>query len=233
MNNVSKLLLSLALAAFPTLAAPPPIEAILPADGMMVVLIEDAPTFLGSWSDSPLGQAWNDEAVKRFFAPLRQQLELEAWDERTREATGFTLEEILKSFNGQVALVLNDMTFDAEDPKGDPDMSMAIVAAVGEEDVKTIESLLKLSLEHDQEQAEAGVQIREVEEEFQGTVLHMRETLSKEMAEETEGWAIVDGYAVMAEPKSMLQQVVSSIKSGGTQSRFSESEAYAKLMSSS
>ena len=50
---------------------------IVPAGAPMVVYVADVPASIGSWEASPLAELWNDPQVRAFFAPLRDELELE------------------------------------------------------------------------------------------------------------------------------------------------------------
>ena len=53
------------------------LEAVISADTDMVLVIDDVPRFLERWSESPLGRAWNDPQVKRFLAPMRDDMEID------------------------------------------------------------------------------------------------------------------------------------------------------------
>ena len=203
----------------------PRLEDVLSSDAGILVMIEDMPRFQASWPDTPLGQAWEDPTIKRFLAPMRETMEIERWEEMTREATGYELEEILESFRGQVALVVHDVEgFLADDAAGPIDA--AVIADIGDND-EMFANLLAKDLELTREESE-DTQIVEIEEEFKGETLHVRQGVSEEGTEEREGWAVVDGFLIFGEPTSLLRDTVTRIKEGAA-SPLSETPAFRKI----
>jgi hypothetical protein len=224
MRKASVLLLLLALGSGVALAEKPPrVESVIPADSAMLIMVEDAPEFLASWPESQLGQVWNDPQMKRFFAPLREEMEVDRWEEITHEATGIPLSKILAGLTGQVALVLRDFPDGPEDETE----SAALIAAVGDEAM--IQALMQAELAQQREDAEEGVEIREIEEEFQGETLHVRQTVTADDVTDTDGWAIVDGLVVEAQPKAFLQEMVANVKRGTAETPWASTAQFRKL----
>jgi len=87
----------------------PHLETLLPQDCDIVLLLNDFPSLRADWEKSPLFQAWNDPQVKKFFAPLRQKIAIDQWDEVVEKNTGHTLKALLDLFPGQVALAITDL----------------------------------------------------------------------------------------------------------------------------
>lgn len=204
------------------------LEAVISADSDMVLVIDDVPRFLERWSESPLGRAWNDPQVKRFLAPMRDDLEIDRWEETVRGETGLELDEILAAFKGQVALLLPDMrqiieAADDEDPE-----QYALLAEVGADDT-IVRRLMELDLDSMREELEENEKLEEVEEEFRGETLHVRRVTTADGEDENEGWAIVGGFAVMAEPKSYLQQLVGALKERASDSPLNEDPGFRKV----
>lgn len=189
---------------------PPRLETILPAETSLLILVEDAPTLLSEWPESPLGQTWADPQVTSFLAPMRASMKIDRWEGITREATGYPLSKILESFTGQAAFVLRD--FDLGSPD-EHNPSFALMAHVGDKH-EVIRELLAMDLKRSRKEAPEGVQVRELEEEFEAESLHVRQLLTDDEVEEGLGWAIVDGTYFMAEPKAFLQELVDAAKAG-------------------
>ncbi len=208
---------------------PVPFDSIVSAESDLVLLIESVPNLVKNWSESPLGLTWKDPQVMRFFAPLRSEMQIDRWEELTEEATGYALPDILDSFVGQAAFVFPDLR-DVEAPEGDEDYlpRMAVVADIGE-NREIIVGLLNKDLERQQGAAAGETQYREIEEEFEGETLHIRQTLSGESLEEHGGWAIVGTIAVTASRRDYLEEFVASLKRGGAQAPLSGTDAYRKL----
>jgi hypothetical protein len=221
------LVLFVAIAAATTSAADR-LEAIIPADTDMVLMIDDVPRFLERWSESPLGRAWNDPQMKRFLAPMREGMEIDRWEETVRGETGLELDEILGAFTGQVALLLPDMQQIIEAAEDDDPEQVAVLAEVGEDD-EVVRRLLQLDLDSSRDELEENEKLEEVEEEFQGEILHVRRLTTTDGEEESEGWAIVEGFAVMAEPKSYLQQIVGALKERASDSPLKENPGFRKV----
>jgi len=160
---------------------------------------------------------------------MREDMEIDRWEEIVRGETGYELSEIIGSFTGQVAVIFPDLMGLMEEVDTiEGDTQLAIIAAIGEDD-SILRALLQLDLEFSQEDLGEDEKYEEVEEEFQGVTLHVRKQTTLEGVEEQEGWAVVDGFALMAEPKSYLQELVATIKKGGTDSPLRDSEGFRKM----
>jgi hypothetical protein len=197
-------------------AGPNRLIPLLPAESEVVFLIEDIPEFLVSWPSTPLGRTWNDPAVKRFLAPMRDDMELDRWEEIVREGTGYELSEILDSFTGPAAVVILSTKEMMESEEAGAEPPMLALAEIGG-DGEILRELLAVDLESSQEEAEEGLQIEPAEEEFRGETLHFWREITADGETETNFWAIVDNIAVFAGSKDLLHRTVSGIKedSGG------------------
>jgi hypothetical protein len=204
------------------------IEAIIPADTDMVLMIDDVPRFLERWSESPLGRAWNDPQMKRFLAPMREDMEIDRWEEIVRGETGLELDEILGAFTGQVALLLPNLQQIIEAAEDEDPEQVAVLAEIGKDD-EVVRRLLELDLDSSRDELEENEKLEELEEEFQGEILHVRRLTTADGEEESEGWAIVEGFAVMAEPKSYLQQIVAALKERASDSPLKENPGFRKV----
>jgi hypothetical protein len=227
MRCLAGLTLSVAIALTPVTAQDrPPLESIVPSDTAMLMLIDEMPAFLETWPKTPLGEAWNDPAVKRFLAPLRESMEIERLDEMTRETTGHDLTEILDGLTGQLLVIVNDagaILDEGEDVIPD----IAVIAEIGDHQAM-FRDLMARDLEQMIEEAEEGEQIVEIEEEFQGQTLHIRRSVSSERTEDLDAWAIAGDVMILAEPASLLKETVGNLKDGAA-APISETAAFRKM----
>jgi hypothetical protein len=208
---------------------PVPLDAVISAESDLVLLVESVPNLVKNWSEGPLALTWKDPQVMRFFAPLRDEMQVDRWEELTEEATGYTLTDILDSFVGQAAFVLPDLRDVAAAEGGEDRLPrMAVVAEIGQ-NRETIVGLLTKDLERQQREAAGEVQYREIEEEYEGETLHIRQTLSGESLEEHGGWAIVDTFAVTASQRDYLEELVANLKRQGSPTPLSGTDAYRKM----
>jgi hypothetical protein len=197
-------------------------DRLVPDDASLVLLVDDVPEFLGEWPESPLGLVWNDPKVKEFFAPLRDELEFDRLNELARENTGFSITEILEGLTGGMAVVIGNLDFSGE---ADDPVTIAILAEIGD-NREMFTNLMARELENVRSELESGAQLREIEEEFRGQTLHVRQKLTGEAIEELDVWAVVDGNFLFVEPKSMIQELVASLADGGSRAPLADSDAY-------
>lgn len=217
------------LGALPAVAAEPPLEEILSDRCDLVVLVEDAPSLRKKWKENPLARAWEDPQVRKFFAPLRERMGIDRWDEEARKETGFTVDEILGILQGRCVIGVWGLAEAIEQAgtEAAPEPHAAILASVGER-AGDLKKLIEQGLEKDREKAPAGTRIEEETEEFQGETLHFRVETKGDDRKETAGWAVVSGIAAFAEGRTTLQEVVASLKAGRAKAPFAASPHFRK-----
>jgi hypothetical protein len=222
---------------------PPTLPSILPADADLVVLVKDVPGLVKTWNENPFGALWSDPDMQGFLATVREQLKIDHWEEVVQAETGYTLSEILAQFTGQLAFVMPDLpAWDApdeetavaeenEEGQEDEDDFMgpwAIMADVGS-DTEILEALLAKDFTEQMDDAEEDEEIQEIEEEFQGETLHLRQTVTADEISAGEGWAIVDGTAIMAYPPETLRRLVAARKQGPRGGSLAEASGFQKI----
>jgi len=190
----------------------------VPAGAPVVAYVADVPGAMDEWAASPLAELWNDPQVRKFFAPLRDEVDIDRWNEMVREQTGFSIDDIKEMFTGDLVIFIDDLDVGLEEGEEDFDFSMTALATVGENAEKVekliLEQEAKAAAEEDAEDEGEGETTNEIRE-FRGVDLHIvREFSTDEIVDEI-GWAIVDGVLAVASPVDSLERVVAGILDGG------------------
>ncbi len=231
------------------------LERLLPEKCPLVYLVEDAPTLLANWEKTSLARAWNDPAIMKFLAPLRQEMEIDTWDETCQEETGFTLKEFLDLFRGQVAIAITDLSgFANKDEEPGPPITImpgeekkiewtelkkieddgpasggVLLAEIGE-NREAVEKLIAKGLEPMQKTAEPGVEYRELTEEFQGETLHIQQkTRGAEAVDAHACWAFVQDLFMFGLSREDLQKAIAAFKKGGADASLASSVHFQKV----
>ncbi len=192
---------------------------VVPAGAPIVLYVADVPGALDQWAESPAAELWNDPQVKTFFAPLREGLEVDDWDRKVRKETGYGLDEIMAMFTGDLVLYLESIDFDFDHPDDDPEVSIAIMATLGD----SAEKFEKLILEQEEKSADAaeddldddGVETIDEIRDFRGVDLHLEVVMDGDAVTDEFGWAVVDGVVVFASPGETLENAVAGILDRG------------------
>jgi len=229
---------------YSALLGAPPVARLVPDDAAVVMLWRKVPELSPALRASPLGRMSGDEQVKRFFAPLREQLKWDEMVDSLKERTGYTLEQLIGLAEGDVLVALNDFSY-LLDVKTRNHPPLIVAAEVGT-NAGTVERLLT---EHFTRQAEEG-SAQVTEETFSGGVLHLVQPTRKEIEEggnPNEGaaatagpaarrpelrsyaWTVVDGLWVLSPVKEALMQLVDAIQRGGHERPLERAARYVGL----
>ncbi len=225
MHRFSALLVVLVtLATSPQLFAAPRIEDVLPADTSLLLMVEDMPALLEQGSENPLVAVWNHERVRTVLATTRRVIKVDYLDGLLEMGLGYPLKDVLADLPGQAALAVPKLQGGlGESP------SFGLMARV--EDPQRVKDVMDFLLEFAAQRAPEGVQLNNVDEEYIGEVLHLQQIVQDKDVSEGLGWAIVNGMAVIAQPKAYLQELVASIKQGEAESPWSQTDAYQRVRS--
>ncbi|MEI6862342.1 MAG: hypothetical protein WCL04_08825 [Verrucomicrobiota bacterium] len=86
--------------------ANPPLADLVDDQTALALIVPSAPALVKGWDASPFAKTWNDEQMVKFFAPLRQQMQIDHWDEQSKAATGKTIRELLALAKGGAIIAL-------------------------------------------------------------------------------------------------------------------------------
>jgi len=98
---------------FLAIPAPPALEDVIPADTVMVILVDNLPGLRAELNDLPLMRAWEDPAIQAailHFSGLEELPDLPEWllaDEESDTGSDDPHVQLLKSLTGQVAIMLD------------------------------------------------------------------------------------------------------------------------------
>jgi len=187
-------------AGAPTAAAAPPApETILPADTDVILFVPDMDRLRTKWTASPVGRLWGDSD----FAALRREQGW-GWESDSLAAElGTGIEGILANFTGSLALSLGDLSSSVEGSELGP---IGLVAGV--KDVPAFIAVLNRLLALRQESTGENETVREREEVFRGTTLHLRRYLNRGELWALEGWTVLGNLAIVAGPEAYLKSLV-------------------------
>ncbi|HEU5080649.1 MAG TPA: DUF3352 domain-containing protein [Opitutaceae bacterium] len=221
MNSLRRLwlgTLGLSLAAFAH--ANSPITHIASDDAALIIAVHDVPTVLSEWDRSAWAKTWNDDQVKKFFAPLRAEMDASDWSGKFKEKTGYTLQELLGFATGDAVLILDNANFALEQPAGTPPVLIGI--DVGDNASK-LESVLTKAAKDENALDETS--------DFSGVVVHtLQPNTKKDDSSNTPTiWAIVDGKLVLSPSRETLLGAIDAIKNGSVHNPWDNSERYAKM----
>jgi len=229
---------------YAALLGAPPLARLVSEDAAVVMLWHKVPELSAAINASPLGKMTGDEQIRRFFAPLREQLKWDEMIDSLKERTGYTLEQLIGLVEGDVLVALNDFSH-LLDVKTQNQPPLIVAVEVGTNS-GTVERLLK---EHFARQVEEG-SAQVTEETFSGAVLHLVQPIRKdevEGANPNEGaattagpavsppalrpfaWAVVDGLWVLSPVKEALMQFVDAIQRGGHERPLERAARYVGL----
>lgn len=216
------------LAASLLSAAPSvPLVNLVDDQTLLVVSVIDTPALLRGWEASPFAATWNDPQVSKFLAPLRADLDHEAFEADVKEATGLTVAELLALAEGEALIAVPRVSLADFGSKSAPPVLFAL--EVGKQADK-VEKLLA--------DTAAKKSITEETEDFAGAKVRLRPLPKpeKEEGEEADAgpgatpgtlaWTIVDGVLIVSFEKERVFAAIDALKQGGLPSSLGKSERF-------
>ncbi len=174
---------------------------LLPEGACIILGIKDTPELVKDWDASGFGRFMEDEAVKKWMAPLYKDGK-SAWDRSILKQSGVTLREGLEMYGGAtvVALVVEDLEdFTLEEP-----YIVEISEVKGREaQIQTIKEKQLEAYKKD-EYPDAVVKTEEVN----GVKVNVFADGDGDDAEWIDGWVIVDGILVDATDRALMEKLL-------------------------
>jgi hypothetical protein len=207
--------LSVRLTAAPAV----PLADLVDERTLVAVCADDVPSLLRGWDASPLAATWRDPQFVRFLAPLRAEMKIDEWDERTREATGLSVSELLALARGEALLAIPSLAGDQIESQSETPFLAAI--EVGSQAEKIEASLAESA---------AKKNIEETTEIFAGVTVHTL-TAATPADDVRAGakpfvWAITDGIWLFGIDRERVLAAIDAVKQGGLPDSLGRSEGY-------
>jgi hypothetical protein len=205
---------------------------VVPAGSPLVCYIGDVTGALDDWENSPLAALWNDPQVKTFFAPLREEMGIDRWDQMVRAHTGHGIDDIEKMLTGDLVLYIEDVALHLDDDAEDSDFSGTVLVAVGDNE-KEVEAMIlaqEKRLIADAENTDDAGKTTSETREFRGVELHITNVTEDEFDIQT-GWAVADGVLAFASPGESLERAVAAILDGGVENTITTGAGFATVSS--
>ena len=190
----------------------------------VIVSLHDVPTIISNWKKSPWAKTWNDDQVKKFFAPLRDQMKVEDWDAKVKEKTGYTLTDLMSFATGDAIAAIPDFNF-ADDSSGkEPAVLFGIDVGAN---AGKLEKLFDKSAKDENASDETS--------QFSGVTVHVIRLAQKDKDKEKEHpsepmvWAIVEGKWFISPSKDAINAAIDAVHNGGMDNAWGRSERWANL----
>ena len=178
---------------------------LMPENAMIIVGIKDTPELVKDWDTSGMGRFMEDEAVKRWMAPMYKDGQ-SAWDKFFGEMTGTTLREALGLYPGASlgAIIVDDIEdFEADEPR-----HVGLSEIAGNEAAVTEAKAKQLEAYKKNEYPDAVLKTKEID----GVTVSYISDGDEEDAWWVESWAVVDGLLVETVDEELMTEMISRVK---------------------
>jgi len=221
-------------------AAEKRIPALLADDVQIAAHIADLAALREQGKAHPFAEALSSEA-KRKMRGAAEALTPERGDDASsgqsfRETLntefGLTVDELFELFPGEAAIAVSGL--DAERTETADGPSFVLVAEYAGQPSR-LHELLRVQFERNAEaQKKANPQMEHtlLEERFMGETLYLDEAFDGETSSIEDGYALVNGYFVLARPEARLRSAVEWIKAG-PERPWAETEGYLRALEES
>lgn len=200
------------------LSAAVPLVNLVDDRTLAVLSVPNAPELVRTWDRNPLATSWADPQVVKFLAPLRGQLEVDAWDDQAKEATGLTVRELLALAGGELLVALPSFDPATREHGAPPPFLFAM--QLGGQAAKLTQILA--------DSAEKN-KVREESEDYAGVKVTIRTPSADEDGEsaaKTLAWALVEDVWVISAEKERVFAAIDALKQGGVDSALGKSERF-------
>ncbi len=225
---MKKLLLLIITLAFclPSVAEETPsLLAITPSQVAFAAHVADTPDVIASWPESPFAKLWADPEVVAFFAPLREDMEVELWNEQVVEETGYEIDEILAFFAGEAILYIPAEEKLFADLDENDEFPLVLIAEVGERAEELSNLLVRQEEKEDRETEAEDPLVRELRD-FRGVELHIDKEPTDDGFSEEFTWAVFDGLFVLATTPDLVEKMVVDTQEGGAEESLADNEEF-------
>jgi hypothetical protein len=204
----------------------------------LVISFNDLPSMRKAWGDSPWAKTWNDEQVRKFFAPLHAQTDFDKIEAEIKANTGHSIDELVAFATGDALIAFTSVDIDFE--SDDAVNTIPFIAAIElGSNASKVEKMIA-----DARAKNPGA--THETEEFAGVTIHIDTPEKKAKAEAEEGeegedgeeegegsakqdgpdhivWAITDGVWLVGFNTQSVTAAIDALKKGGVDNAYGKS----------
>ncbi|MGB0744513.1 MAG: hypothetical protein ACPGSB_08295 [Opitutales bacterium] len=207
-----------------------PLDQIITSDADLIISVRDISELRQSWKEHPLVQDLGDATTTELFNGIfGSDDENGAGFARFLEDFELTLDQFFELFPDQATLVvynLSDLILQQTEQ-----LDLAVIANFSGS-AERLDQLMQIQFERNakaQKEENPRMEHEMVVEKFMGETLNFDEAFDGENTYIEDGYALVDGYFILASPEERLRSIVESIKDGSELS-ISKSSAYQRVL---
>jgi hypothetical protein len=206
-------------------AATVPLVNLVGDDTSLAIYVTNLPAIVKTWQGTPWMKMWHDDQVKKYFAPLREQMKVDEWDERCKADTGYTVAGLLDFATGEAIFVMPGLGAVINAAKNKIDPPLLVAVEIGGNGAK-IEQLIAEAEAKDKDK-----KFRETTEDFNGVTLHIVGPAAKNDSgpPHSEIWAIADGIFYTSPSRIFLQQTLAAARQGGHDNPLGKSDGFMQM----
>jgi len=196
-----------------------PLTNLVDEQSPVVISLHDVPALVKNWGQNPWSKTWNDTQIKKFLAPLRAQMKVDAWDELSKAENGHTVSELLAMAKGDALIALTGVDF----PLGDTapaDLPLLALIELGS-NAKSVAAVIT--------KADEKGRNAPTTEDFAGVTLHLYHKSSDEGGAEKLVWAMADGIWFISPSKATVQKAIDALQRGRCATPLGESERFLRI----
>ena len=225
-KTCSKILATLSLVPFVSFAAP--FDSLLEEDVDIVVSMRSLAESRTAWETHPFAEFAENPEMQAFFVPLMEvasEDEEESFSEFMENEFELTVDELFEIFPGQMAVAMFNMP---EMIMEEDDRASVAIMAEFSGDGERIKDLMGEIHDKDyktRNENNPDFENKIIEETFMGETLYLDEIFDGDETYIENGYALVDGVFIFADPESRLRSMVEMIKVG-PEAPLSENAAY-------
>ena len=184
----------------------------------LVVSFNDIPSLVKNWGESPWAKTWEDEQVRKFFAPLHEQMKYDELEQKLKAETGHTLGELIGFASGDAVIAFTTAEIDFEGENVDDNVPLVIAVELGDNADK-VQKLLE-------EDRKKNPQNAHETEEFAGATLNIETTNEDGQGPGKSFWTITDGVWIVGFHKETVLGAIDALKKGGVENAFGKSDTF-------
>lgn len=188
----------------------------------LVISFDDVPSMRKAYRESPWAKTWQDEQVRKFFAPLHAQIDFEKIDGEVKAKTGHTIDELAGFATGDALIAFTSVGIDFENEDARNKIPFIAAIELGANASK-VEKMIA-------DAREKNPNTEHETEDFAGVTIHIETPKTKD-DQKNDGpdhivWAIAEGVWILGFNTESVIAAVDALKKGGVENAYGKSTQY-------